>query len=170
MRDAGGTGAGGAGAGGRAPAGTRVDAVVERVIDGDTIVLEGGARVRLVQVDTPEVGARAGCHGREASRLLRRMLPAGTAVEVAADPALDDVDQHGRLLRWVYRDGRLVQQELVRQGAAGAWFFRGARGRHADALLAALAEARAAQRGLWGACPGTAVDVTAPVATGPAWQ
>jgi endonuclease YncB( thermonuclease family) len=47
---------------------------VARVIDGDTIVLESGAHVRLVQIDTPEPGTGE-CFSRAAGRALRRMLP-----------------------------------------------------------------------------------------------
>ncbi len=40
---------------------------VDRVTDGDTIVLRNGQRVRLVQIDTPEVFFGLNCYGREAS-------------------------------------------------------------------------------------------------------
>ena len=79
-----------------------VVARVERVVDGDTIVLAGGARVRLLQIDTPEPGT-AECYSRAAGRDLRRMLPTGAVVTLEADPALDQVDRYGRLLRYVHR-------------------------------------------------------------------
>src|SRR6187402_4001591 len=86
---------------------------VARVIDGDTIVLANGAHVRLVQIDTPEPGT-AECYSRAAGRDLRRMLPAGAAVTLEADPALDQVDRYGRLLRYVHRAGRNLNLALVR--------------------------------------------------------
>lgn len=125
--------------------------VVASVRDGDTVLLEDGRRVRLVQVDAPELGTGE-CYGRDAFAELERLLPRGARVVLEADPALDDVDRFGRLLRYVVHGGTNVNLELVRRGAAEPFFFRGDRGRHARALLEAAAEARAAGRGLWGAC------------------
>ena len=76
---------------------------------------------------------------------------------------LDDVDRYGRLLRYVMRETRNVNVQLVRRGAATPYFFHGDRGRHAAELLAAVDEARRARRGMWGACrvrwtPTRAVD------------
>ena len=139
---------------------------VERVIDGDTIVLVGGARVRLLQIDTPEPGTTE-CYSRAAGRDLRRMLPAGTVVTLEADPALDRVDRYGRLLRYVHHAGRNLNLALVRDGSATVWFYDGERGRYATALLTAARIARSARRGLWGACPHAVWDPTGPATTGP---
>jgi endonuclease YncB( thermonuclease family) len=139
---------------------------VERVIDGDTIVLVGGARVRLLQIDTPEPGT-AECYSRAAGRDLRRMLPAGAVVTLEADPALDRVDRYGRLLRYVHHAGRNLNLALVRDGSATVWLYDGERGRYATALLTAARIARSARRGLWGACPHAVWDPTGPATTGP---
>ena len=76
----------------------------------------------------------------------------GAAVTLEADPALDDVDRFGRLLRYVHRNGTNVNVELVRRGAAAPFFRRGERGRFAGDLLAAVESARDAARGMWRAC------------------
>ncbi len=128
------------------------EATVERVVDGDTIVLAGGERVRLVQIDAPEP-SEGECYGVEAGDELRRLLPAGADIVLERDQRLDDVDRFGRLLRYVVREELNVNLELVRRGAAAPYFFGGDRGRHADELLDAAEEALAAGRGLWGACP-----------------
>lgn len=83
------------------------------------------------------------------------------------DPALDDVDRHGRLLRYVHTGGRNVNVALVRAGGAAPYFYRGERGRHADALLDAAVAARAELAGLWRACPGTRLAPGRAVSTGP---
>jgi len=132
-------------------------AEVEAVIDGDTVRLRDGSRVRLVQIDAPERGGSE-CYARAATAELRRLVPAGSSVELELDPELDAEDRYGRRLAYVLRDGENVNIALVRRGAAGVWFFRGERGRYAEALLDAAREARRARRGLWGACPGTALD------------
>ena len=148
-----------------APAAADESARVARVVDGDTITLGDGARVRLLQIDTPELGTGE-CYSRAAARELRRLLPAGTPVALEADARLDRVDRYGRLLRYVLAGRRNVNVELVRRGAATVYFYRGERGRYAAQLLAAARQARAARRGLWGACR-VAWNPTAPATTSP---
>jgi micrococcal nuclease len=129
------------------------DATVARVGDGDTIDLADGSRVRLVQIDAPELG-EGECYGRQAAEALRELLPEGATVRLEPDPRLDDVDRFGRLLRYVHLGDTNVNLELVRRGAASVWFFERDRGRYADELLDAAHAAEKAGRGLWGACPG----------------
>ena len=126
-------------------------ATVAHVSDGDTIVLTGGARVRLLQIDAPELGSGE-CYGVRAARELRALLPVGTRVQLLADPRLDRVDRYGRLLRYVHRGTTNVNVALAFRGAATVWFYGGERGRHAGQLLYAARSARSARRGLWGAC------------------
>ena len=135
---------------------------VAHVRDGDTVELAGGDVVRLVQIDSPELAQRE-CHALEARAALRGLLPAGTRVRVVDDERLDRADRFGRRLAYVFRGDLLVNRELVAQGAASVWFFRGRRGRYAEELLAAARVAQAAGAGLWGACPGTRLDPSAPV-------
>ena len=133
---------------------------IDRVIDGDTIELGNGQRVRLVQIDTPEVYFGTECYGRQASAITKRLLPRGTRVLLGPEPATDRVDQYGRLLRYVIRDrdGASVNVRLVELGAAAPYFYRGRRGRIADLLERLARRARARHLGLWGACPHTRYD------------
>jgi micrococcal nuclease len=124
---------------------------VSQVVDGDTLDLRNGSRVRLVQIDTPELGT-AECYSRAAARELQRLLPEGSAVRLEADSRLDQVDRYGRLLRYAHRGAMNVNLELVKRGAATVWFYEGDRGRYAGRLLAAARQARTRKRGLWGAC------------------
>ena len=130
---------------------TAGNGVVARVNDGDTLTLHSGAKIRLVQIDAPEL--TSDCYGREAQRALATLAPVGARVRIVRDPALDDRDRYGRLLRYVLVDGADVNVELVRRGAASPYFFRNERGEHAAELLAAVDEARAGAAGYWGACP-----------------
>jgi endonuclease YncB( thermonuclease family) len=139
-------------------------ATVAWVADGDTIGLRDTRRVRLVQIDAPEVGE---CFASDATRVLRALLPAGTRVGLGRDPRLDDRDAYGRLLRYVTNGSLEVNAALVARGAAVPYFFRGARGVHARELLAAVREARRRHRGLWGACPNAKLDPTRGSITGP---
>jgi endonuclease YncB( thermonuclease family) len=130
---------------------------VGRVVDGDTIALRNGQRVRLVQIDTPEVYFGAECYGRAASLTTERLLPVGSRVRLSAEPATDRVDEYGRLLRYVVRvdDGLNVNIRLVAVGAAAPYFYGGRRGRYARLLEALARRAKAKGLGLWGACPRT---------------
>ena len=133
------------------------ETAVARVIDGDTIETDAGERIRLVQLDAPELQDDE-CYAQEASAALGDLIPPGTEIRLEADPSLDDVDRFGRLLRYVHRGEKNVNLELVRSGAASVWFFEGDRGRYADELLEAARQARDAGRGLWGACPTAELD------------
>ncbi len=135
-----------------APIGTasRTTAIVERVIDGDTLVVRGGQRVRLVQIDSPEAGSE--CYAEAATRELARLARPGLRVVLEQDPRLDEVDRYGRLLRYVHTPRANVNVELVRRGAATPWFYGGERGRYAGGLLAAVSSARRGARGMWGGC------------------
>jgi endonuclease YncB( thermonuclease family) len=133
---------------------------VDHAVDGDTIALCNGQRVRLVQIDTPEVYFGTECYGPQASQTTKRLLPAGSRVRLFAEPATDRVDQYGRLLRYVVRvNGRVnVNIRLVAIGAAAPYFYRGRRGRYANRLEFLAKRAKARKLGLWNACPHTPYD------------
>jgi len=126
---------------------------ISRVIDGDTIELEGGARVRFIGVDTPEVvdsRTAVQCFGPEASAYTKQLL-AGGFVVLKKD--ITDTDKYGRLLRYVYLpDGTFVNLKLVADGYAYASTYPPDVA-HAKEIAAAQNTARAESRGLWESCP-----------------
>jgi len=135
------------------PAG--VDVVVTRVIDGDTVVVTGDRHVRLIGVDAPETKdprRPVGCFGKEASRFLTSLLPAGTPVRLVGDVEQDD--RYGRLLAYLYRraDGLFVNAELVRQGFANVLTIA-PNVAHTDEFAGLARDARLEGHGLWSACP-----------------
>lgn len=142
---------------------------IARVVDGDTVYLTNGAKVRLVQIDTPEVFFGVECWGHEASAETKRLLPVGTPVRLAAEPATDRVDRYGRLLRYVIRvrDRLNVNVFLVKHGDAAPYFYRGREGSYATLLKSEALRARMHHRGLWGACRRTPMDFEHGVDTGP---
>lgn len=122
--------------------------LVERVIDGDTIVVRGVGRVRLIGVDTPEtVDPRRAVEffGREASAFTKRLLE-GQRVRLEYDR--ERTDRYGRTLAYVYlHDGTFANAEIVRRGYGHAYTrfpFR-----HLDRFRRLEREAREAGRGLW---------------------
>lgn len=72
---------------------------VDHVADGDTVDLTNGAKIRLVQIDTPEVSFAPECYGKQASAITKHLLPSRTRLRLTTEPATDLVDQYGRLLR-----------------------------------------------------------------------
>jgi len=157
---------------GAAPASVSVGHLgrIDHVADGDTVDLTNGAKIRLVQIDTPEVYFTPECYGEKASAVTKRLLPPGTLVRLTREPATDSVDSYGRLLRYVTRarDGLNVNIHLVAVGAAAPYFYRGRRGRYAVRLTKLALQARRHHLGLWGRCPGTPYDPYRGVSTGPA--
>jgi hypothetical protein len=73
----------------------RESGVISSITDGDTIRLTNGNRVRLLQIDTPELGSGE-CYSRAARRVLAALAPVGTPVFLEADPSLDRVERYER--------------------------------------------------------------------------
>ncbi len=116
---------------------------VERVIDGDTIVLDTGETVRLLGVNTPERGQPF----YEEAKAFTESLTLGKAVRLEQDVV--PVDRYNRVLAYVYlEDGTFVNVEIVRQGY-GQVYVIPPNVAYADELRAAQQEAREAGRGLW---------------------
>lgn len=127
--------------------------LVTRVIDGDTIKLEGGETVRYLLIDTPETAEEpVECYGPEATEA-NRLLVEGERVRLEKD--VTDRDAYGRLLRYVYVDGAFVQAELVREGYAYV-YSRQPDVRYLKDLAALERKARQQGLGLWGQCEGGA--------------
>ena len=142
---------------GPSPPADAFSATVQRVVDGDTFLastIGGSLRVRLIGINAPESvqpDAPVECFGPEAAVALGLLLPPGTAVSAAYE-AGGPVDQFGRQLWDVWLgDGRFVQAELVRQGAAEARAYP-PHTQHADLLDQLEEEARGDGVGLHGAC------------------
>jgi len=124
-------------------------AMVRRVIDGDTFETDGGAKVRLIGVNTPEVGARAEPYGEEASEFSRKRL-SGQKVYMFADAS--DKDRYGRLLRYVFieNDPVMYNETLLAEGYANVMTVP-PNVMFAEKFLALERQARENQKGLWGA-------------------
>lgn len=132
---------------------------VHRVIDGDTLDLDNGDTIRLVQIDAPE--SKGECYGRKSGTVLRQLLPVGTEVQIVRDPSLDNIDRYGRKLRYIFKGSENINLVLVQQGAASVWFFNGDEGRYAGQLRRAAKEASKKRRGAWGACEATLAPLSA---------
>jgi len=138
------------------------DILVKRVVDGDTLLLENGERVRLIGIDTPEMheseklyrdSQRSGQSRSIIQRLGRRSyqftrsLVEGKRVSLEFD--VEKHDRYDRLLAYVYlKDGTFVNAKIVEEGYASLMTIP-PNVRYADLFLKLYQEAREKRRGLW---------------------
>jgi micrococcal nuclease len=125
-------------------------------VDGDTVVLQSGERVRYLLVDTPEsTGGKHDCFGAE-SRDFNRSLVEGRVVRLTYGEAC--TDRYGRLLAYVSVDGREVNSVLAQEGYACVLYVPPAGGSRRSEFQALESAARRARRGMWGQCTQVACD------------
>ncbi len=122
---------------------------VARVVDGDTIDLSDGTRIRYLLVDTPEISGTPECYGPEA-KAANEMLVAGATVDLAYDEVCED--KYGRLLAYVSVGGREINLTLVERGYACVLSIPPNGAAKLDTYLAAEQAARTDGAGLWGTC------------------
>lgn len=119
---------------------------VSRVIDGDTIVIASGEHVRYIGIDTPELNPEEP-YAREALTENRHLVE-GKLVRLEKD--VSDKDRYGRLLRYVYVDGLMVNAELVRLGLARATAYPPDT-KYQQLLKDSEGTAKRERRGIWSA-------------------
>ncbi len=133
------------------PAHSGTVATVVSVVDGDTIKIEGGEIVRYIGMNTPETvapGRPVECFGKEASAKNKELVQ-GKVVELERD--ISNRDKFGRLLRYVWLDGELINEKLVREGFAQVSTYP-PDVKYDARLLEAQRQARSEEKGLWGGC------------------
>ncbi|MDD4893890.1 MAG: thermonuclease family protein [Candidatus Omnitrophica bacterium] len=139
------------------------DITVSRVIDGDTLQLESGERVRLIGIDTPEMhesnklyrdSQRSGEDtntiqklGKEAFQFTRKLVE-GKRVSLEFD--VEKYDKYNRLLAYVYlkAGGTFVNAEIIKQGYASLMTIP-PNLKYESLFKKLYEEARANKRGLW---------------------
>jgi len=115
---------------------------VIRIIDGDTFEIEGGKKVRLIGINTPESGQP---YYEEATDELKEHI---LDKEVRLEKDVSDTDQYGRLLRYVYLNDTFVNLEMVKAGLATAYEYEPDT-KYSEELKAAEKEAKEARLGMW---------------------
>lgn len=117
-------------------------ALVVSVIDGDTIELQDGSRVRYLGIDTPETGEP---YYSEATARNKELVEGKV---VYLQKGKRDRDEYDRLLRYIYIDGIFVNAELVAQGYAKAYIFDPDE-RYSQVLVQLEQYAKMSKKGLW---------------------
>jgi micrococcal nuclease len=138
------------------------DILVTRAVDGDTLQLQTGERVRLIGIDTPEVHesdklyrdsqrtktdiATIQAMGRLSYEFTKKLVE-GKRVSLEFD--VEKFDRYKRILAYVYlKDGTFVNAEIVKQGYASLMTIP-PNVKYAQFLLELYREARENKRGLW---------------------
>jgi len=122
--------------------------LVKRVINGDTIQLSNGERIRLIGVDTPETKhpkKPVEYFGKEASAFTKKTVEGKV---VTLKYGWQSKDKHGYTLAYVYlKDGTFINAEIIKQGYGHAYtrfLFK-----HIEEFKQYEKEARENKRGLW---------------------
>lgn len=101
-----------------ASCGAAENTIVTKVIDGDTVVVEGGWHIRLLGMDADEKGYP--CYDQAKIRLENLIL----AKKVILEKDVSDVDQYGRCLRYIFLDNTNIDVQMAKEGMAVARFYQ----------------------------------------------
>ncbi len=112
------------------------------IVDGDTIVLTDGRRVRYVSIDTPERGD----HFFTEASMLNRRLVEGKQIKMYSGTR--ETDRYGRTLAWVEVDGVAVAETLITMGLAHITGYRDSK-MFIPRLITRQREAMDHRRGIW---------------------
>jgi micrococcal nuclease len=100
---------------------------LERVVDGDTIIITGKERVRFIGIDTPEEKhphKPIQPFALEATDTLKKLLSESKKICLISDSIGDAIDKYGRTLAYIFTDeGKDVNAELLRLGMAKGYFY-----------------------------------------------
>ncbi len=143
-----------------------VEATVNRVIDGDTITVNGtiqgtpytDKKVRVMFIDTPEVRNNrhdmAMPEGQSATALLKKHLKPGHRVTLVNPGGTIGLDRYGRLLAIVLFNDTSIEELMIRSGYSVLWLKYGSPPEpYLSTWLDAEEEARREKRGCWGSSP-----------------
>ena len=140
--------------------------MVQRVIDGDTIELATGEKVRYIGINTPEIHhprKPVEYFGKEAMEFNRKLV---TSKKVHLEFDAQKRDKYSRLLAYVYLpDGTFVNAELVKEGYAQVATYP-PNVKHQKLFKKLQQEARKAKRGLWASHTSEKNEISIPVQQG----
>ncbi|MFA4982377.1 MAG: thermonuclease family protein [Candidatus Omnitrophota bacterium] len=136
--------------------------LVSQVVDGDTLKLSGGDRVRLIGVDTPEVhySAKLLSDAKKSSRNIKSIQESGRKAssftkglcggkKIRLEFDVEKEDRYGRLLAYVYlEDGTFVNARIIEEGYAQVMTIP-PNVKHAEYFLRLQKESREKRKGLW---------------------
>lgn len=123
---------------------------LEKCGDGDTahFKIEGTVeKVRFIAVDTPELTSND-FYAKEAMQFTCSTLEKAKRIEIEIDPKAKERDKFGRMIAWIYVDGTLLQEQLVKYGYARVHYIYDDY-MHLDSLRTLEKEAKRNNVGMW---------------------
>lgn len=137
---------------------------VAKIYDGDTVTMADGLKIRLLQIDAPEL-AEGECYAQQSKATLISLLGKKGVITLKSDPVSASFDRYGRALRYIFVGKLNVNLEMIKLGAAAPYFYQGEKGVHSSAMLKAAQDAKLYKVGLWKDCPGTQLVPTKAITT-----
>lgn len=129
-------------------------AIVKEIIDGDTIKVElnGGKieTIRLLLVDTPETvkpNTPVQPFGKEAKDFMKQILIKDTVIEI--EKGKSERDKYGRLLAYIWLDGKNINKELLKEGLARVAYVYEPNTKYLDEFKKAEQHAKEQKKGIW---------------------
>ena len=124
---------------------------LERCVDGDTAWFEVDGesfKTRFLAIDAPEYTKKIEPWGKEASEMTCALLKEADKIDLESDPNADRTDDYDRKLVWVFVDGVLLQETLVREGLAEVTYLYDDY-KYTDELFKAQDLAKEEHLGIW---------------------
>jgi endonuclease YncB( thermonuclease family) len=137
---------------------------VVKIYDGDTVTMADGMKIRLLQIDAPEL-AEGECYADKSKAALISLLSKVGTITLKSDPASASYDRYSRALRYIFVGKVNVNLEMVKLGAAAPYFYQGEKGIYSAVMLKAAQDAKLYKVGLWKDCPGTQLVPTKAITT-----
>ena len=137
---------------------------IVKIYDGDTVTMADGMKIRLLQIDAPEL-AEGECYADKSKATLISLLSKAGTITLKSDPVSASYDRYGRALRYIFVGKVNINLEMVKLGAATPYFYQGEKGIYAAAMLKAAQDAKLYKAGLWKSCPGTQLIPTKAITT-----
>lgn len=132
-------------------------ATVDRAVDGDTLELSDGKKVRLLLVDAPETtSGKNDCFGQQAAQFTADRVT-GRTVQLSYDEASCQ-DRFGRVLAYVKVDGVELNTALVEQGLACVLYVAPAGQSRREEFETLVSQAKTSRVGMWGQCASVPCD------------
>ena len=129
----------------------RIDVTLNKCVDGDTawFNLENKQiKARFLAIDTPESTNKIEEYGKEASKFTCDLLNNASHIQIEYDDNSDKQDKYNRKLVWVFVDGKLLQEQVVKEGLAEVKYIYGDY-KYLNDVNNALQEAKKKKLNLW---------------------
>ena len=132
--------------------GESFEVTLSKTVDGDTawFLVDGqDTKVRFLYIDTPESTNEIEPYGKEASKFVAQKLTQAQKIELELNSDGDQYDKYDRMLAWVFIDGKLLQEEIAREGYCKKFYDYGYQYTYKEDIIKADEQAREEKKGIY---------------------